>query len=112
VAAHGAQKIPVWGKVFSIEAGRGRSGGLKYAADATSALPCEHTTGLGTQVVGQVDRQVGLIFERQWLHAVGLIILLGGRYFAAQLQAVQLGAVWGLKSIDWYWLAISTAILH
>jgi hypothetical protein len=63
-------------------------------------------------VVGQVDRQVGLIFERQWLHAVGLIILLGGCYLAAQLQAVQLGAVWGLKSIDWYWLAISTAILH
>jgi hypothetical protein len=46
------------------------------------------------------------------MHAAGLIILLGGCYLAAQLQAVQLGAVWGLKSIDWYWIAIFTAVLH
>ena len=56
--------------------------------------------------------QLRLIFERQWMHAAGLIILLGGCYLAAQLQAVQLGAAWGLKSIDWYWTAIFTAVLH
>ena len=60
----------------------------------------------------QGDRPLRLIFERQWMHAAGLIILLGGCYLAAQLQAVQLGAVWGLKSIDWYWIAIFTAVLH
>ena len=60
----------------------------------------------------QGDRPLRLIFERQWMHAAGLIILLGGCYLAGRLQAVQLGAVWGLKSIDWYWIAIFTAVLH
>ena len=41
--------------------------------------------------------QLRLIFERQWMHAAGLIILLGGCYLAAQLQAVQLRRGLGIE---------------
>ena len=30
------------------------------------------------------ERRLGLIFERQWLHALGLIVLLAGCWWAAQ----------------------------
>jgi hypothetical protein len=58
------------------------------------------------------DRRIGLIFERQWLHAVGLVALLAGCTWAAQAGVVQQGGLWGLTSLDWYWIAILTAVLH
>ena len=58
------------------------------------------------------ERQSGLIFEGQWLHALGLIVLLAGCWWAAQWPAVRQGGLWGLRSVDWYWIAILTAVLH
>ena len=58
------------------------------------------------------ERRLGLIFERQWLHALGLIVLLAGCWWAAQWPAVRQGELWGLRTIDWYWIAILTAVLH
>ncbi len=58
------------------------------------------------------ERRLGLIFERQWLHALGLVVLLAGCWWAAQWPAVRQGELWGLRAIDWYWTAILTAVLH
>jgi hypothetical protein len=58
------------------------------------------------------ERQPGLILEGQWLHALGLGVLLAGCWWAAQWPAIQQGGLWGLRSIDWYWIAILTAVLH
>lgn len=60
----------------------------------------------------QRHRRLGSIFERQWLHAMGLIVLLAGCWWAAQWPSVQQGELWGLQAIDWYWIAILTAVLH
>jgi Phospholipid methyltransferase len=54
----------------------------------------------------------GRIFERQWLHAVSLVALLGACAWAAQLPNVRQGSLWGLTAIHWYWIAIFTAVLH
>jgi hypothetical protein len=58
------------------------------------------------------DGRIGLIFERQWLHAAGLIVLLAACHWAAQAGAVREGGLWGLTSLAWYWIAILTAVLH
>lgn len=58
------------------------------------------------------DRRLALIFERQWLHAIGLIVLLSGCVWAAQWPALQQGGLWGLRSIDWFWIAVLTAVVH
>jgi hypothetical protein len=58
------------------------------------------------------DRRLGSILERQWLHAIGLIVLLAGCVWAAQWPALQQGELWGLRSIDWFWIAILTAVVH
>jgi hypothetical protein len=58
------------------------------------------------------DRRSGSIFEGQWLHALGLIVLLSGCVWAAQWPQVQQGELWGLRAIDWYWIAILTAVAH
>src|SRR5262245_12003944 len=54
----------------------------------------------------------GRIFEGQWLHATGLLVLLGACAWAAQLPNVRQGSLWGLTTIYWYWIAILTAVLH
>jgi hypothetical protein len=55
---------------------------------------------------------VRLIFERQWLHVIGLVVLLVGCEWFARLSSVGQGELWGFNSIRWYWLAILTAVLH
>ena len=54
----------------------------------------------------------GLFFERQWLHALALIVLLAGCAWAARLSGVQQGDLWGQPSLVWYWVAILTAVAH
>ena len=39
-------------------------------------------------------------------------MLLGACAWAAQLPNVRQGSLWGLTAIDWYWIAILTAVLH
>jgi hypothetical protein len=56
--------------------------------------------------------RTGRIWERQWLHALGLIVLLGTCGWAAQLPNVRQGSLWGLRAIYWYWIAILVAVLH
>ncbi len=56
--------------------------------------------------------RLSLIFERQWLHGAGLVVLLAGCAWAASSSALQRGQRWGLSSLDWYWIAIGTAVLH
>jgi hypothetical protein len=58
------------------------------------------------------DRKSGSIVEGQWLHALGLIVLLSGCAWAAQWPQLQQGELWGLRAIDWYWIAILTAVAH
>ncbi len=53
-----------------------------------------------------------LIFERQWLHVVALIVLLTGCYWAAGLNSVGMGELWGVRSITWYWFAVLIPVLH
>lgn len=60
----------------------------------------------------EVPDRRGRIFERQWLHAISLVLLLGACAWAAQLPNVRQGSLWGLTAIDWYWIAILTAVLH
>jgi hypothetical protein len=63
-------------------------------------------------VTAHGDGRVGSILERQWLHALGLLVLLSGCYWAARWPAVQQGELWGLSSIAWYWTAILAAVAH
>ncbi|MCG6858703.1 MAG: phosphatidylethanolamine N-methyltransferase family protein [Salaquimonas sp.] len=53
-----------------------------------------------------------LFFERQWLHALGLIVLLPICAWMTGLDAVRHGSLWGLATINWYWIAIFIPILH
>jgi hypothetical protein len=55
---------------------------------------------------------MGSILERQWLHAIGLIVLLSGCAWVAQWPALLEGELWGLRSIDWFWIAVLTAVVH
>jgi hypothetical protein len=43
----------------------------------------------------QGDRPLRLIFERQWVHAAGLIILLAGATWRHNCRRSGLAAVWG-----------------
>jgi protein-S-isoprenylcysteine O-methyltransferase Ste14 len=56
--------------------------------------------------------QIQLIFERQWLHALILAILLTGAAMAANLDGMKAGMLWGISTDAWFWLAIALAITH
>lgn len=58
------------------------------------------------------ERRSRSILEGQWLHALGLIVLLSGCAWAAQWPQLQQGDLWGVLAIDWYWLAILAAVAH
>jgi hypothetical protein len=64
------------------------------------------------RTTAQGNGRLGAMFERQWLHAIGLIVLLSGCAWAAQWPALQQGELWGLRSIDWFWTAIVAAVVH
>ena len=58
------------------------------------------------------DPRQGSILEGQWLHALGLIVLLGACAWAAQWPALQQGELWGVGAIVWFWIAILIAVVH
>ena len=53
-----------------------------------------------------------LIFERQWLHASLLAILLAGLAGASGFDGVRSGQLWGVSTPVWFWLAAAVAVVH
>lgn len=57
--------------------------------------------------------RLALIFERQWLHLLLLGAMLVGAWFAARsCPCVQRGAMCGVSSWTWFWVAIEIPIIH
>ncbi|MFA6101420.1 MAG: methyltransferase [Victivallaceae bacterium] len=54
----------------------------------------------------------GLIFEKQWLHALLLAVLLAGLFSVSGTDCIRAGSFWGLSSTAWFWLAAATAAAH
>lgn len=55
---------------------------------------------------------VKLIFERQWLHALCLALLLAGMLSASHLNVMAAGTFGGIRTGLWFWTAIGLAIAH
>jgi protein-S-isoprenylcysteine O-methyltransferase Ste14 len=55
---------------------------------------------------------VRALFHRQWLHALGLTVLLSGLSVGAGLQSVGAGGLWGWGTLTWYWVAAGIAVAH
>jgi protein-S-isoprenylcysteine O-methyltransferase Ste14 len=53
-----------------------------------------------------------LILERQWLHALLLVLLLIGVALSSNLDGRQTGMLWGISTTLWFRLAIASAIAH
>lgn len=56
--------------------------------------------------------RLGLIFERQWLHALCLAALITSVVWVGDHPSVQAGRLWGISSGDWLSLAVGVAVLH
>ena len=56
--------------------------------------------------------QVKLIFEKQWLHAFSLVLLIAGMVWVAGYNGVRGGQLWGITTPVWIWLAVAIAIAH
>lgn len=52
------------------------------------------------------------IFHRQWLHLLGLAVLLPGLAATAALDPVRAGGLWGWATLTWFWLAVGIAVAH
>ena len=55
---------------------------------------------------------VPLFFERQWLHAALLAVLLSSAALACGLDGFQAGQLWGIDTSKWFWIAIAMAVAH
>jgi len=55
---------------------------------------------------------LSLVFEMQWLHAAALLVLLGLCVWASRLEAFGDGALWGLGTRVWFWIAVGVAVAH
>ncbi|MFQ5675536.1 MAG: methyltransferase [bacterium] len=53
-----------------------------------------------------------LIFEKQWLHLLLLAVLLTGVVLVSEIDAVEGGALWGVPSPTWLWVAVTVAVAH
>ncbi|MBP1695066.1 MAG: hypothetical protein H6Q41_254 [Deltaproteobacteria bacterium] len=56
--------------------------------------------------------QVQLIFEKQWLHASLLAVLLVGMGWVGRIDAVRVGQLWGVSTAAWLWIAVALAVAH
>lgn len=56
--------------------------------------------------------QARLIFERQWLHALCLAVLLAGVRMVCGYDGVRFGELWGVATPVWLWLAVGLAVGH
>ena len=53
-----------------------------------------------------------LILERQWIHALGLGVLLVGMIFFSRFEGVRAGSLWAIGTSAWLWIAVGCAVLH
>ena len=56
--------------------------------------------------------QIQSIFEKQWLHASLLAVLLVGLGLVGRIDAVQVGQLWGIGAVAWLWIAVVLAVAH
>lgn len=52
------------------------------------------------------------IFKRQGIHVLLLAVLLAGLFFLTKHGGMQAGALWGVPTPVWFWLAVIMAISH
>jgi protein-S-isoprenylcysteine O-methyltransferase Ste14 len=52
------------------------------------------------------------MFEKQWLHALGLFLLLSALFSIEDLQSVKTGELWGRSARFWFWTAALIAVAH
>jgi len=56
--------------------------------------------------------RASLILEKQWLHAAGLAVLLGGMAWFGGFASVRAGRLLGFPTPAWFWIAVGLAIAH
>lgn len=56
--------------------------------------------------------QSQLIFEKQWLHASLLAVLLAGLAVVSGFDAVRSGQRWAITALVWLWLVTGVAVVH
>ena len=56
--------------------------------------------------------QLGIIFEKQWLHILTLGGLITGMVLLSASDVVFVGGLWGIGTHIWFWLAVAIAIAH
>ncbi len=57
--------------------------------------------------------RTALLFERQWLHAVAVIVLLIGAWLLARsCPCFHRGEFLGISTWTWFWIAVEIPILH
>lgn len=56
--------------------------------------------------------QLRLILERQWIHAVILVLLIFLMILFTNFDRMQVGSLWELTTVQWYWIAVLIPILH
>ncbi len=64
------------------------------------------------RVADDTKSLVRSVFHRQWLHGVLLVVLLGSVLAVSKLPGVLEGQLWGWSAEIWFWVAVTTAILH
>ena len=52
------------------------------------------------------------IFEGQFLHLTGLLILLGGIYALSRTDGFYAGSLWGISTGTWFFLLIADTVVH
>lgn len=52
------------------------------------------------------------MFEKQWLHALGLLLLLSALFSIQGFHPVKTGGLWGLGTTIWLWTAVLIAVAH
>ncbi len=55
---------------------------------------------------------IKLIFEKQWLHAPLLAVLLVWLLLVTGIKGFQAGQLWGVSTSSWFWLAVAIAVTH
>jgi protein-S-isoprenylcysteine O-methyltransferase Ste14 len=56
--------------------------------------------------------KLNLIFEKQWLHAFSLAVLIALLVLAQNIDGIKAGALCGIGTTQWFWFAVSLPIAH
>jgi hypothetical protein len=56
---------------------------------------------------------MGAIFERQWIHAVALALMLPALWLiSARCGCFHRGELWGMSTWTWFWISVEISIAH